>query len=51
MLQEAEGSGTSTPVAGATEDLDFSDMKKKKKKKAATLEAFEKELNDSKAKD
>ncbi|KAH8080710.1 eukaryotic translation initiation factor 2 beta [Cristinia sonorae] len=46
---EADGSGTSTPVAGAAEDLDFSDMKKKKKKKAATLEAFEKELNDSKA--
>jgi len=49
---EADGSGTSTPVAAAaTEDLDFSDMKKKKKKKAANLEAFEKELNESKVKD
>ncbi|ETW77459.1 hypothetical protein HETIRDRAFT_480114 [Heterobasidion irregulare TC 32-1] len=51
-----EGSGTSTPVgAPVTEDLDFSDLKKKKKsskKKAAfDLEAFEKELNESKAKD
>jgi translation initiation factor 2 subunit 2 len=55
-------SGTSTPNAAApaeaapiTDDLDFSDIKKKKKsskKKAAfDLEAFEKELNDSKAKD
>ncbi|KAJ8091242.1 translation initiation factor eIF-2 beta subunit [Marasmius tenuissimus] len=46
-------SGTSTPKeATATEDLDFSDIKKKKKsskKKAAfDLEAFEKELNESK---
>lgn len=48
-----------TPSAAATatitpDDLDFSDLKKKKKstkKKAAfDLEAFEKELNDSKAK-
>ncbi|KAI0027196.1 eukaryotic translation initiation factor 2 beta [Vararia minispora EC-137] len=51
-----EGSGTSTPAgAPAGEDLDFSDLKKKKKssKKKATfdLEAFEKELNESKAKD
>ncbi|KAL0945807.1 hypothetical protein HGRIS_012093 [Hohenbuehelia grisea] len=54
-----DDSGTSTPVAvpaasGAAEDLDFSDIKKKKKsskKKAAfDLEAFEKELNESKAK-
>ena len=54
--QEAEGSGTSTPVgAAASEDLDFSDLKKKKKKSskkaALDLEAFEKELNESKAKD
>ncbi|KAI0340280.1 hypothetical protein BDW22DRAFT_1360215 [Trametopsis cervina] len=28
-----EGSGTSTPVGDATDDLDFSDLKKKKKKK------------------
>ncbi|KAI0317363.1 domain found in IF2B/IF5-domain-containing protein [Amylostereum chailletii] len=55
-----DASGTSTPsaappAAGAVEDLDFSDLKKKKKtskKKAAfDLEAFEKELNESKAKD
>ncbi|KAL0566792.1 translation initiation factor eIF-2 beta subunit [Marasmius crinis-equi] len=52
-LGDDAGSGTATPQA--TEDLDFSDIKKKKKsskKKAAfDLEAFEKELNDSKAKD
>ncbi|CAL1710201.1 unnamed protein product [Somion occarium] len=53
-----EGSGTSTPTAtapAAGEDLDFSDLKKKKKtskKKAAIdMEAFEKELNESKAKE
>ncbi|KAH9063187.1 domain found in IF2B/IF5-domain-containing protein [Lactarius vividus] len=57
-----EGSGTSTPITnastaapGITEDLDFSDLKKKKKstkKKAAfDLEAFEKELQESKSKD
>lgn len=43
-----------TPAPVATEDLDFSDMKKKKKKgKKATfdIEAFEKELNESKTKD
>jgi len=61
-----DDSGTSTPAVVPTEapttdvpaitpdDLDFSDIKKKKKstKKKATfdLEAFEKELNDSKAK-
>ncbi|KAF8888886.1 translation initiation factor [Infundibulicybe gibba] len=59
-----DDSGTSTPVlataasgdapVAAAEDLDFSDIKKKKKsskKKAAfDLEAFEKEINDSKAK-
>ncbi|KAI0716207.1 eukaryotic translation initiation factor 2 beta [Fomitopsis betulina] len=50
-------SGTSTPLAApaATEDLDFSDLKKKKsskKKKAALdMEAFEKELHQAKAKD
>jgi len=56
-------SGTSTPTATASEsaapaitsdDLDFSDIKKKKKqgkKKAAfDLDAFEKELNESKSK-
>ncbi|PIL28899.1 hypothetical protein GSI_08945 [Ganoderma sinense ZZ0214-1] len=53
---EAEESGTSTPIgAAASEDLDFSDLKKKKKKSskkaALDLEAFEKELNESKAKD
>jgi translation initiation factor 2 subunit 2 len=62
---QGEDSGTSTPAttaeptttAAATitpDDLDFSDIKKKKKstkKKAAfDLEAFEKELNDSKSK-
>ncbi|KAH9914096.1 eukaryotic translation initiation factor 2 beta [Fomitopsis serialis] len=56
-----DNSGTSTPTAvpnavpAATEDLDFSDLKKKKKstkKKAALdMEAFEKELNQAKAKD
>ncbi|THH09234.1 hypothetical protein EW146_g8740 [Bondarzewia mesenterica] len=51
-----DGSGTSTPIGvPGTEDLDFSDIKKKKKsskKKAAfDLEAFEKELNESKAKE
>ncbi|KAF9011742.1 domain found in IF2B/IF5-domain-containing protein [Cyathus striatus] len=55
-------SGTSTPngvapveAAPIADDLDFSDIKKKKKsskKKAAfDLEAFEKELNDSKLKE
>jgi translation initiation factor 2 subunit 2 len=55
LQQTEEGSGTSTPTTApaATEDLDFSDMKKKKKKssKKIDLEAFEKELNESKAKD
>ncbi|GJE93091.1 eukaryotic translation initiation factor 2 beta [Phanerochaete sordida] len=52
-----DASGTSTPVSApaVAEDLDFSDLKKKKKvskKKAALdMEAFEKELNDAKAKD
>jgi len=50
-----EGSGTSTPTTApaATEDLDFSDMKMKKKKasKKIDLEAFEKELEESRAKD
>ena len=40
---------------GAGEDLDFSDLKKKKKKSskkvAFDMEAFEKELSESKAKD
>ena len=56
IQQTEEGSGTSTPTTApaATEDLDFSDMKKKKKKKSSKkldLEAFEKELNESKVKD
>ncbi|KAH9848101.1 eukaryotic translation initiation factor 2 beta [Lenzites betulinus] len=51
-----DNSGTSTPVVAApSEDLDFSDLKKKKKKSskkaALDLEAFEKELNQSKAQD
>ena len=57
-LQPEEGSGASTPVgapSGDAEDLDFSDLKKKKKsskKKAALdMEAFEKELNEARAKD
>ncbi|KAK7460909.1 translation initiation factor eIF-2 beta subunit [Stygiomarasmius scandens] len=49
-----DDSGTSTPTAApaATEDLDFSDIKKKKKSKKAAfdLEAFEKELKKSKDK-
>jgi translation initiation factor 2 subunit 2 len=62
LPQGDEGSGTSTPTTnvqtttlGAPEDLDFSELKKKKKtskKKAAfDLEAFEKELQESKSKD
>lgn len=52
-LDLEEGSGTATPTTGATDDLDFSDIKKKKKKKkpAFDIEAFEKELSQSKAKD
>lgn len=52
-LQPEEGSGTATPTTGVADDLDFSDLKKKKKKKKAAfdLEAFEKELSQSKAKD
>ncbi|KAF7968152.1 hypothetical protein HWV62_41372 [Athelia sp. TMB] len=54
-FQTEEGSGTSTPVAvpAASEDLDFSDMKKKKKSKSKKidLEAFEKELQETAAKD
>ncbi|KAG6819780.1 hypothetical protein H0H93_008695 [Arthromyces matolae] len=59
-LDLGDESGTSTPAvegpapAISTDDLDFSDIKKKKKsgkKKAAfDLDAFEKELNESKAK-
>ncbi|KAF9460385.1 translation initiation factor [Collybia nuda] len=59
-----DDSGTSTPTTApaeaaaapaiTSEDLDFSDIKKKKKsskkKPAFDLDAFEKELNDSKAK-
>ena len=62
FAQGEDGSGTSTPITnastaapGISEDLDFSDLKKKKKstKKKATfdLEAFEKELQESKSKD
>ena len=52
-LQPEEGSGTATPTTAVADDLDFSDLKKKKKKKKAAfdLEAFEKELSQSKAKD
>ncbi|KAH7883037.1 eukaryotic translation initiation factor 2 beta [Phlebopus sp. FC_14] len=49
-----DGTGTSTPVGAqtASEDLDFSDMKKKKKStKKKAMEEFEKELNDAKSKD
>ena len=53
-LFQGDDSGTSTPTAApaATEDLDFSDIKKKKKSKKAAfdLEAFEKELKKSKDK-
>ena len=51
--QPEEGSGTATPTTAVADDLDFSDLKKKKKKKKAAfdLEAFEKELSQSKAKD
>ncbi|KAG9308321.1 hypothetical protein JVU11DRAFT_12085 [Chiua virens] len=50
-------SGTSTPAGAssgaiASEDLDFSDMKKKKKtSKKKAMEDFEKELEESKSKD
>ena len=55
--QGEEGSGASTPAGGppaaiASEDLDFSDMKKKKKSsKKKAMEDFEKELGESKSKD
>jgi len=55
--QNVDGSGTSTPAGGpsaaiASEDLDFSDMKKKKKtSKKKAMEDFEKELEESKSKD
>ncbi|KAG8216114.1 eukaryotic translation initiation factor 2 beta [Butyriboletus roseoflavus] len=55
--QGEEASGTSTPAGGASvaiasEDLDFSDMKKKKKSsKKKAMEDFEKELEVSKSKD
>ena len=50
--QPDEASGTSTPPAPASEEVDFADLKKKKKKKsvkkaAFDLEAFEKELGDA----
>lgn len=62
LPQGDDGSGTSTPTTttpattlSTSEDLDFSELKKKKKssKKKATfdLEAFEKELQESKSKD
>ncbi|KAI0752565.1 eukaryotic translation initiation factor 2 beta [Daedaleopsis nitida] len=55
-LGGGDAAGTATPVgAAASEDLDFSDLKKKKKKSskkaALDLEAFEKELNESKLKE
>lgn len=60
ISSQGDDSGTSTPAAEGSapaitpDDLDFSDIKKKKKsnkKKAAfDLDAFEKELNESKAK-
>ncbi|KIJ05695.1 hypothetical protein PAXINDRAFT_21071 [Paxillus involutus ATCC 200175] len=52
-----DGSGISTPAGAssapiASEDLDFSDMKKKKKStKKKAMEDFEKELNESKTKE
>jgi len=49
-----DASGASTPASAptATEDLDFSDIKKKKKStKKKAMEDFEKELNEAKAKD
>lgn len=55
--QTADASGTSTPAGGpsaaiASEDLDFSDMKKKKKtSKKKAMEDFEKELEESKSKE
>lgn len=55
--QDVAESSTPPPAGGdaAEGDLDFSDLKKKKKtskKKAAfDMEAFEKELNDTKARD
>lgn len=49
---QEEGSGTATPTTGAADDTDFSDIKKKKKKKPVfDLDAFEKELGESKVKD
>ncbi|OJA17269.1 hypothetical protein AZE42_03043 [Rhizopogon vesiculosus] len=49
-----DASSASTPASAptATEDLDFSDLKKKKKStKKKAMEDFEKELNEAKAKD
>ena len=48
-----EGSGAATPTAtAATEDLDFSDLKKKRKNsKKKAMEDFEKELNENKVKE
>ncbi|KAI0922759.1 hypothetical protein AcV5_009649 [Taiwanofungus camphoratus] len=55
LPEDNSGTATPTTVPAVSEDLDFSDLKKKKKstkKKAALdMEAFEKELNQSKAKD
>ncbi|KZP17037.1 hypothetical protein FIBSPDRAFT_793672 [Athelia psychrophila] len=58
-FQTEDAPGTSTPdndaaaAPAASEDLDFSDMKKKKKSKSKKidLEAFEKELQETAAKD
>lgn len=55
LPEDNSGTATPTTVPAASEDLDFSDLKKKKKstkKKAALdMEAFEKELQVAKTKD
>ncbi|KAG2134773.1 eukaryotic translation initiation factor 2 beta [Suillus clintonianus] len=50
--EDASGASPAAAAPTATEDLDFSDIKKKKKStKKKAMEDFEKELNEAKAKD
>lgn len=54
-MKPEEGSDAATPVGEATEDLDFSDLKKKKKKSTKKanidMEEFERQLGEAKSKD
>lgn len=50
--EDGPGASTAAAAPAATEDLDFSDIKKKKKStRKKAMEDFEKELNEAKAKD